>query len=109
MERRQNHPLVKLMKEIRKRHKQALIDVETCMQQIDPSLASTQMLKKIEEGLRELPGLLGGSGPPVSQWIQAWLQCVKATADERKAVEDLLTQIVLGQLEYDLPEHRSGS
>jgi len=72
------------------------------MQAIDPQLASMQMLKRIESGARELPGLLGGTGPPLSEWIQAWLTCVEATSTERKEVESLLVDVLLGRLSYEL-------
>jgi hypothetical protein len=72
------------------------------MQAMDPQVASMQMLKRIESGARELPGLLGGSGPPLSQWMQAWLTCVEATDTEREKVESLLVDVLLGRLSYGL-------
>jgi hypothetical protein len=101
-DRRKHHPLVKLLRKIRKHHKKAQVDIEACMQAIDPQVASMQMLKRIESGARELPGLLGGSGPPLSQWIQAWLICVEATSTEREEVESLLVDVLLGRLSYGL-------
>jgi hypothetical protein len=99
---RKHHPLVNLLRKVRKHHKKAQVDIEACMQAIDPKVASMQMLKRIESGARELPGLLGGSGPPLSQWIQAWLTCVEATGTEREEVESLLVDVLLGRLSYAL-------
>jgi hypothetical protein len=107
IERRKNHPLVKRLKEIRNRHNKKQVDVEACMAQRDPQLVSEQMVKRIEEGRRDLPGIIGATSPPLSEWIDAWLTCVEATDAERADVEELLMKIVLGQLEYDLPARRS--
>jgi hypothetical protein len=59
-----------------------LVEVEFCMRTIDLSLVSNQMLKLIDEGVRYLPGLFGGSGPPISQWTGAWFHCVETTPSE---------------------------
>ena len=99
---RKNHPLVKLLREIRQRHKKAQVDVESCMQEMDPALISMRMLERIEGGRRDLPGMLGGTGPPLSQWVQAWLTCVQASGPERDKVEAVLVAVLLGRLSYGL-------
>ena len=99
---RKNHPLVKLLRQIRRRHKKTQVDVEACMQEIDAALISMRMLERIEGGRRDLPGMLGGTGPPLSQWIQAWLRCVHASGAERDEVEAVLVAVLLGRLSYGL-------
>jgi transcriptional regulator with XRE-family HTH domain len=103
MHRRRNHPLVKLLRDIRRRHRKTQIEIEACMQVTDPMLASDQMLKRIEEGRRDLPGVLGGMGPPLSAWIESWLDCVDAREDERTIVRNTLLAATLGRMYRDPP------
>jgi hypothetical protein len=86
---RKNHPLVRLMRRIRQAHRKKQVDIDACMG------LPFQTLKQIEGGRRELPGILGGGAPPLSDWIQKWLTCVGATEAERTEVENLLMRIVI--------------
>lgn len=94
---RRNHPLVKRMQEIRKRHGVALVEVEGCMQ------IPYQTLRQIEEGRRPLPPLISNTGTMFSEWFASWLRCVGCSDAERFELEDLLMHIVLGRSSRLLP------
>lgn len=94
---RREHPLVKLLRRIRRRHRKSQTEVEACMN------IPFQTLKHIENGHQRLPGLQAGPGLPIGQWIELWLDCVKATKDEREQVRDVLMHALLGRLADELP------
>jgi hypothetical protein len=94
---RREHPLVKLLRRIRRRHRKRQADIEACME------LPSQALKHIENGHQRLPGLQAGPGLPIGQWIERWLDCVKATKDEREQVRDVLMHELLGRLADELP------
>jgi hypothetical protein len=95
---RKHHPLIRLMRRIRNKHRIALTDVEACME------IPFQTLKQIEEGIRPLPGILGDQGRALGPWMQRWMACVQATAKERDKVERLLVSLILAELEGQLSD-----
>lgn len=63
-----------------------------------------QTLKHIEEGIRPLPGLLGGPEAAIGPWMQVWMVCAGASESERNEVKELLMRLVLGQFGDSLPD-----
>jgi hypothetical protein len=55
-------------------------------------------LRHIEKGRRLLPGLQEG----LTEWIETYLRCVNATAEERKRVEELAARLLLLEWSEDL-------
>jgi len=93
---RRKHPLIKLMRKIRKQHKLALTDVEARMG------IPFQTLKQIEEGRRPLPGLVEQSGASLGRWMQNWMSVIGVTNEERQEVEGLLMDLILDRFEGSL-------
>jgi hypothetical protein len=93
---RSNHPLVQRLKQLRKRHKKSLIDVEVCMG------LPIGTLRLIEEGHRPLPPLIGRDGENFGEWYQRWLACVMPTDDEREEFDTLLMVVVLGRFKNEM-------
>jgi hypothetical protein len=92
---RARHPLVVLIKTIRKRHPQiSLPDIEVCMN------IPIDTLRHIEKGRRPLPGLQDG----LSKWIARFLDCVHATVEERQQVRLLAARVLLLEWGDELDE-----
>ena len=82
---RGRHPLVSLLRAIRKQHKMSQLRVEVCME------LPINTLRHIERGRRPLPRRAHG----LSLWIKRYLDCVKADTDERKQVVELMSRQIL--------------
>jgi hypothetical protein len=83
--RRAQHPLVVLLRTIRRRHKKiSMLTIEACME------IPFGTLRHIEKGRRPLPGLQDG----LSKWIEHFLNCVQATADEREHLRRLAARVL---------------
>jgi len=91
IETRKNDPLVGRLRAIRRQHRISQLTLASCMN------LPQQAIKKIEDGLQQLPGVQKGSGPSLHEWIEIWLACVEASPGERQEVEDLLMFIVIGR------------
>src|SRR5690242_13769173 len=98
---RSAHPLIVKMKQVRKRHRKSLVDVEACMREALDWAFGT--LKQIEKGRRPLPQLISPTGMEFQKWWQNWLRCVEALPDEQADLEEKLMLLVLGRLRQDLP------
>jgi transcriptional regulator with XRE-family HTH domain len=96
MRARSNHPLILKLKQIRKRHRKKLVDVEACLG------IPFGTLKQIEEGRRPLPPLISPTGEAFSTWYQSWIICVGASPEEQQDLEEKLSMLVIGQLRRNL-------
>jgi hypothetical protein len=101
MQIRSAHPLIVKMKQVRKRHRKRLADVEACMRlALDWAFGT---LKQIEQGRRPLPQLISPIGTEFQEWWQSWLRCVEASPSEQDELEEKLMLLVLGRLRQNLP------
>jgi hypothetical protein len=98
---RSAHPLIVRMRQVRKRHRKKLADVEACMRVTLEWAFGT--LKQIEQGRRPLPQLISPTGTEFQEWWQSWLHCVEAAPNEEADLEEKLMQLVLGRLRQRLP------
>lgn len=81
-------PLVEHLKALRERHNVSQRKLERCMEITDDTL------RHIEKGRRPLPRLEQG----LAQWINRFLRCVEATAEERHDVIELMSRQILHEL-----------
>jgi len=54
-------------------------------------------LKHMEEGIRPLPGIIGDQRTAIGPWMNLWMKCVEATANERDELQNMLVSLILGQ------------
>jgi transcriptional regulator with XRE-family HTH domain len=96
-EARKHEPLVQRLREIRTKHDISQLDLAACMNLPD------QAIKKIEEGIQQLPGVQAGAGPSLRQWLQAWYRCVEVLPAERDEIDNLLMLMIFGEVQRRLP------
>lgn len=82
-------PLVRLLKQVRRDHRQSQGNVEECMELPEGTY------RHIERGRRSLPDFRNG----LVSWIQRFENCVDASTEERRQILDVLSRAILKQFE----------
>jgi DNA-binding XRE family transcriptional regulator len=82
-------PLPALMKTLREAHGMSQLDVAMCMG------IAEDTYRHIEKGRRPLPDIRQGE---FARWMAAFLDCVRATDEERKHVTELTSRMILEEL-----------
>src|SRR5579863_10727614 len=86
-ERRKHHPLVQILRAIRKQHTLNQLEIEMCMK------LTQDKLKHIEDGRDYLPGLQSGASEDIGRWLQKWMECVHVSIKEREEIEETLMNV----------------